>query len=82
MFIYSGDSRKGKLGTPTDLKDIDGKNLFVGDIVFLLYKDECRERIEGLTAVVDDSYISYQDELMLTIQIKVKRLLWESKMKT
>jgi len=61
MFIYSGDCRKGKCGSPTNMKDIGGNSLFVGDIVLLLHAGEYYNGFEGLTAVVDDSYISYSD---------------------
>jgi hypothetical protein len=62
MFILSGNSVKGRCGRETNLKDRNGKPLFIGDIVALFYRGNLRlERFEGLTVVVDDEYTSYSD---------------------
>ena len=59
MYIYSGNCRLGTIGTETDLKDVYGENLFIGDIVILFREDTTPDI---LTAIVNDSFISYSDD--------------------
>jgi hypothetical protein len=62
MFILSGNSVKGRCGRETNLKDRNGKPLFIGDIVVLFHRDNLGlNQFQGLTAVVDDEYTSYSD---------------------
>lgn len=58
MYIYSGNCRMGTVGTKTDIKDVYGDNLFIGDIVILFREDYSPN---GLTVIVDDSFVSYSD---------------------
>ena len=58
MYLYSGNCRQGVCGTPTRFIDVQGKSLFVGDIV-IVYSDSYTP--DHLTAVVDESFISYSD---------------------
>jgi hypothetical protein len=57
MYIYSGTVRLGICGTKTPFTDVYGKHLFVGDIVVTHTDGWCA----GMTAVVDNSFISYSD---------------------
>lgn len=60
LYVYSGKVREGDLGESTPLIDIEGKKLYVGDIVITSTIDEqgiCQNH--GLTVVVSDKYTSY-----------------------
>ena len=62
MYIYSGDCRLGKCGDKTNMVDIYGKKLFVGDIVVTYTTNKfgvCS--LSGITAVVSDRYTTYSD---------------------
>ena len=62
MFIYSGKCRQGLCGEETNLKNIDGDALFVGDIVLLYTQDQFGYCSSGdLTSIVSDRYNSYSD---------------------
>lgn len=62
MFILSGNCVKGICGKETNLKDRNGKPLFIGDIVALFHRDNLGlDQFIGLTAVVDDEYTNYSD---------------------
>ena len=59
----------GECGLPTNGKDWDGKDLFVGDIVYLFHNEPYKvgdEKFDnyiphGLTAIVSCTFESYQD---------------------
>jgi hypothetical protein len=62
MYVYSGKVREGLCGDATPLVDVDGKPLFVGDIVIPSTIDEfgiCYNT--GLSVVVSDRYTSYSN---------------------
>lgn len=61
-FILSGTVRKGNVGEPTTLKDMNDTKLFVGDIVAIMPVDEFGVKyFAGLTVVVSDRWTSYSD---------------------
>lgn len=62
MYVYSGTYREGICGETTPLKDMTGKDLFVGDIVMVSVIDKmgiCDNT--GLTVVVSDRFTSYSN---------------------
>lgn len=62
MYIYSGDCRLGECGDNTNMVDLYGKKLFVGDIVVTYTTDKfgvCN--LNGITAVVSDRYTTFSD---------------------
>lgn len=62
MYIYSGECREGKCGDKTNMVDLFGRELFVGDIVVIYTTDKfgvCN--LSGITAVVSDGYMTYSD---------------------
>ena len=62
-FVFSGNCRIGDVGEKTNLKDMTGKDLFVGDIVITSVIDSlgvCDNT--GLTVVCSDRWTSYSDD--------------------
>lgn len=65
--IYAGKCLMGDVGQPTGEFDMDGEELFVGDIVQLHHGYYIGEEFEewypggGLTAIVSNKYRSYSD---------------------
>lgn len=54
MKIYSGQCEEGTCGTPTNLVDSWGNELFVGDIVSMSTNERVMWSFHGLSAVVED----------------------------
>lgn len=63
MYVYSGGYRKGKCGVKSGLKDINGHELYVGDIVSTIHiSSDGRPGYDyGLSVVVSDHWTSYSD---------------------
>ncbi len=64
MNIYSGECLQCECGINTPFKDIDGKELYTGDIVinYTIDKEGLLECIpDNLTAVVMNKYTTYAD---------------------
>lgn len=62
LHVYSGKCYLGECGTPTNLKTYCDQDLFVGDIVNLVYNDSLGVNYcHGLSVVVTDRYTTYTD---------------------
>lgn len=60
MYVYSGEYREGDVGTPTPLKDVRDKQLYVGDIVIIANVDSFGiSFFHGLSVVVSTKWTSY-----------------------
>lgn len=65
--IYSGQCLMGDVGQPTGKTDMNGEELFVGDVVQLWHGNYIGEEFaewlpsDGLTAIVSNKYQPYSD---------------------
>lgn len=61
--IYSGNCRQSDVGLATGIKDIDGNDLYTGDIVTLWHQTDWDDVAysRGITVVTSDQWQSYSD---------------------